>query len=246
VQGLLEALGIPYTGSKVLGSALSIDKIRSKQIWHSVGIATPQDVLWQADYQSEYYIKLLGLPLVVKPVCQGSSIAVTKVSNISQLLPACRQASKYGPVMLEPWIIGDEYTVGILGNAALPSILVTTKDVFYDYHAKYLTKDTNYICPSPLTNKEEQTIREIAVTAFHAVGASGWGRADFIRDVQGKFFLLELNTIPGMTQHSLIPKAAQVSGMSFDEVVLKILSETLTVLADNSINNETIEYGYSH
>jgi D-alanine-D-alanine ligase len=229
IQGLLECLNIPYTGSNVLGSALAMDKVRSKRVWQSLGLATPPFAIWEPGTGIENYVKIFGLPLAVKPVYEGSSVGVTRVNSASSFDEACELASRYGIVMIEPWIIGDEYTVGILGNDALPSILIGSKADFYDYNAKYIAEDTEYLCPSPLTLQEEENIQLLAKQAFKAVGASGWGRVDLIRDLNGDFWLLEVNTVPGMTSHSLVPKAAKVAGLEFDELVLEILSMTLGV-----------------
>lgn len=229
VQGVLETLGLAYTGSGILGSALSMDKVRSKRIWQSMGIATPPYDLWHSSKEAAHYINRLGLPLTVKPIYGGSSIGVTQITKASDFEVACEKASQYGPVMIEPWIIGDEYTVGILGKKALPSIEITAKEAFYDYNAKYFTDDTQYLCPSPLTAIEEKLVQQVALDAFRAIDASGWGRVDFIRDVNGDFWLLEVNTIPGMTDHSLVPIAAKSTGLAFDDLVIEILSQTLIV-----------------
>lgn len=229
IQGLLDCLNIPYTGSGVLGSALSMDKVRSKRMWQSLGLATPPFAIWEPGSGPDDYVKIFGLPLSVKPVFEGSSVGVTRVNSASNFDAACDLAARYGTVMIEPWIVGDEYTVGILGTQALPSIQITPKAAFYDYDAKYLAEDTEYVCPSPLTFQEEENIQLLARQAFKAVGAIGWGRVDFIRDLNGDYWILEVNTIPGMTSHSLVPKAAKVAGLEFDELVLEILALTLGV-----------------
>ena len=229
IQGLLECLNIPYTGSGVLGSALSMDKIRSKRLWQSLGLATPPFSVWEPGTGAENFVKIFGLPLSVKPVFEGSSIGVTRVNSVSHFEEACNLAARYGAVMIEPWIIGDEYTVGILGSQALPSIQITAKEDFYDFNAKYLAEDTQYLCPSSLSAKEEENLQTLALQAFKAVGATGWGRVDFIRDLNGDYWILEVNTVPGMTSHSLVPMAAKVAGLSFDELVLEILSLTVGV-----------------
>lgn len=227
LQGLLDILKIPYTGSGVLGSALSMDKIRSKRLWQSLGLATPPFSLWDPGSAADDYIKIFGLPLCVKPVFEGSSIGVSRVSSASNFEQACNLAAQYGAVMIEPWIMGDEYTVGILGEQALPSIQITAKETFYDYNAKYLAEDTQYVCPSHLSAREEENLQRLAQAAFNAVGALGWGRVDFIRDLNGDYWILEVNTSPGMTSHSLVPMAAKVAGLTFDELVLEILSLTM-------------------
>lgn len=229
IQGLLESLNIPYTGSGVLGSALSMDKIRCKRIWQSMGLATPPFSIWEPGASVDNFVKIFGLPLSVKPVYEGSSIGVSRVNSASNFEQACNLAARYGTVMVEPWIIGDEYTVGILGSQALPSIQISAKDIFYDYNAKYIAEDTQYVCPSPLSAREEENLQGLALEAFNAVGAKGWGRVDFIRDLNGDYWILEVNTVPGMTSHSLVPMAAKVAGLSFDELVLEILSLTVGI-----------------
>ena len=228
IQGFLESINLPYTGSGVLGSALSMDKVRSKRIWQSLNIATPPFTVWDGQQTVHEFIDLYNFPLAVKPVHEGSSVAVTKVVQMDQFLPACHKAAEYGEVMIEPWILGDEYTVPILGNRALPSILIKARQSFYDYSAKYLSGDTEYICPSQLDAASEEGLGKLSLTAFASIAASGWGRLDFIRDLQGKFWLLEVNTIPGMTLTSLVPKSAQAVGITFDQLVLNILEQTLS------------------
>jgi D-alanine-D-alanine ligase len=229
IQGLLDCLNIPYTGSGVLGSALSMDKVRSKRVWQCLGLATPPFAIWEPGSSADEYVKIFGLPLSVKPVYEGSSVGVTRVNSASNFEQACNLAARYGAVMIEPWIIGDEYTVGILGTQALPSIQITAQEDFYDYHAKYLAEDTKYLCPTSLSAKEEENLQTLALQAFRAVGAAGWGRVDFIRDLNGDYWILEVNTIPGMTSHSLVPMAAKVAGLSFDELVIEVLSLTVGV-----------------
>ncbi len=229
IQGLLDHLNIPYTGSGVLGSALCMDKARCKRVWQSIGLATPPFSMWEPGTGIDDYVKLFGLPLAVKPVFEGSSVGVTRVNSATDFDKACNLAAKYGAVMIEPWIIGDEYTVGILGTQALPSIQISAAESFYDYNAKYIAEDTQYICPSLLTAAEEENVQKLSYAAFAAVGATGWGRVDLIRDLNGDFWLLEVNTVPGMTSHSLVPKAAKVAGLSFDELVLEILSLTVGI-----------------
>jgi len=230
IQGLLDCLNIPYTGSGILGSALAMDKIRSKRLWQSLGLATPPFSVWEPGTNADEYVKIFGLPLAIKPVYEGSSVGVSRVNSASSFVQACNLAARYGAVMIEPWIIGDEYTVGILGEQALPSIQITAAVDFYDYNAKYIAEDTEYLCPSHLNAKEEENLQNLALEAFKAVGAAGWGRVDFIRDLNGDYWILEVNTIPGMTSHSLVPKAAQVAGLSFDELVIEILSMTIGVV----------------
>jgi D-alanine-D-alanine ligase len=206
-----------------------MDKVRSKRMWQSLGLATPPFAIWEPGTGPDNYVKIFGLPLSVKPVYEGSSIGVTRVNSASKFYEACELAARYGTVMIEPWIIGDEYTVGILGAQALPSIQITASDDFYDYNAKYLAEDTRYVCPSALSLQQEENLQLLAKQAFNAVGAKGWGRVDFIHDLNGDFWILEVNTVPGMTSHSLVPMAAKVAGLAFDELVIEILSLTVGV-----------------
>jgi len=223
VQGLLEAYGVPYTGSDVLGSALSMDKIRSKQIWLALGLPTPRYARLRIGEDVQAAIRSLGYPAIVKPACEGSSVGVTRVFNDEDLPAALELAARYeGEMLMEQLIVGGEYTVGILGQEALPSIRIVPAGDYYDYHAKYLAEDTQYICPG-LTGAAEEEIRELALHAFESVGCSGWGRVDFMRDGAGRLYLLEVNTAPGMTSHSLVPKAARVVGIGFEELVWRIL-----------------------
>jgi D-alanine-D-alanine ligase len=229
IQGLLEHLNIPYTGSGVLASALGMDKVRCKRLWQSLGLATPPFAVWEPGTEAEEYVKIFGLPLSVKPIYDGSSVGVTRVNSAADFSAACELARKYGPVMIEPWIIGDDYTIAILGNQALPSVQIAAKATFYDYQAKYFSDETEYVCPGPLSTQEEENLHKLALAAFNAVDAKGWARVDFIRDLNGDYWLLEINTAPGMTSHSLFPKAAQAAGMSFDELVVEVLSLTLGI-----------------
>lgn len=229
IQGLLEHLNIPYTGSGVLASALSMDKVRCKRLWQSLGLATPPFAIWEPGTEADDYVKLFGLPLSVKPIYEGSSVGITRVNSAADFMAACELARQYGPVMIEPWIIGDDYTVAILGNQALPSVQIAAKATFYDYQAKYFSDETEYICPSSLAPEDEANLHKLALAAFNAVDAKGWGRIDFIRDLNGDYWLLEINTAPGMTSHSLFPKAAAAAGMSFDDLVLEVLSLTLGI-----------------
>jgi len=227
IQGVLETLNIPYTGSGVLGSALSMDKVRSKQVWQAAGLPTPAFAALNADSDWSAVIDGLGLPLAVKPVHEGSSLGATCVQRPEDLEPAWRSAVEFdAAVMAEPWVIGEEYTVGILGNEALPVIRLETPREFYDYEAKYNADDTRYHCPGGLPAAREQQLQALALDAFAALGATGWGRIDFMLDKKGEPWLLENNTVPGLTDHSLVPMAAQAAGMSFDELVLHILSAT--------------------
>jgi D-alanine-D-alanine ligase len=227
VQGLLDALGIPYTGSGVLGSALSMDKIRTKQVWLSLGLPTPGYVNLQRGEDVVAAAHKLGLPVIVKPACEGSSVGVTRCFKDSDLAAAVELAARYhGPLLVEQLIEGDEYTVGVLGCEALPSIRIVPAGEYYDYHAKYVAEDTQYICPGA-SGATEQELGSLALAAFFAVDCSGWGRVDFMRDRSGRPWLLEVNTAPGMTSHSLVPKAARSRGIEFDELVWRVLETSM-------------------
>jgi D-alanine-D-alanine ligase len=209
LQGLLEALEVPYTGSGVLGSALSMDKIRTKQVWLSLGLPTPAYVRLERGDDVVAAAHRIGLPVIVKPACEGSSVGVTRCFNDTDLPAAVALASRYdGPMLVEQLIEGDEYTVAVLGSEALPSIRIVPAGEYYDYHAKYVADDTQYICPG-LEGDAEVGLGAPALAAFEAAGCSGWGRVDVMRDREGRNFLLEVNTAPGMTSHSLVPKAAR-------------------------------------
>jgi D-alanine-D-alanine ligase len=223
LQGALRSLGVPCTGSGVLGSALSMDKIRTKQVWESVGLPTPRYVRHDVRDHIGYAIDTLGIPVVVKPSHEGSSVGITRVRSADDLAEAVRLAARYdGELVVEQMIEGEEYTVGILQGEALPSIRIVPAGEFYDYHAKYVAEDTQYICPG-LDEAGEKQIRTLALAAFKAVDCAGWGRVDLMRDRGGKFFLLEVNTTPGMTSHSLVPKAAAAVGIVFEELCWRIL-----------------------
>ncbi len=227
LQGALQSLGVPYTGSNVLGSALSMDKIRTKQVWESIGLPTPRYVRFANGGDIAAAISDLELPVVVKPSHEGSSVGITRVRKQQDIHAAITLAAQYdGELVIEQLIEGDEYTVSILGGAALPSIKIVPATEFYDYHAKYVSDDTQYICPG-LDETNEEEIQILALRAFHAVGCSGWGRVDLMRDTDGKFLLLEVNTTPGMTSHSLVPKAAAAVGIDFDELCWRILETSV-------------------
>ena len=223
LQGLLEALGVPCTGSGVLGTALAMDKIRSKQVWLSLGLATPGYVRLAPGDDVHSAARTLGLPVIVKPSCEGSSVGVSRVFNDADLDAAVELAARYpGEMLMEQLIEGQELTVGILGEQALPSIRIVPAGEYYDYHAKYVADDTQYLCPG-LQGEDEAEIRRLALAAFHAIGCSGWSRVDVMRDTSGKLFLLEVNTAPGMTSHSLVPKAAAEIGIDFETLCWRIL-----------------------
>lgn len=225
IQGLLEMLELPYTGSGVLGSALAMDKLRTKQLWQGVGIPTPPWVCLDEKTDFSQVVDKLGLPLVVKPVLEGSSIGVTKVYNVARMSEAWQTAAAcHSTVIAERFVAGAEYTAAILGEDTLPLIKLETPRDFYDYTAKYHDNQTVYLCPCGLPPIEEHRLQQLAYRAFQAVGASGWGRVDLMCDQAGQPWFLEVNTIPGMTDHSLVPMAAKVAGIDFEELVLKILA----------------------
>jgi D-alanine-D-alanine ligase len=227
VQGLLESFGVPYTGSGVMGSALSMDKIRTKQVWLSQGLPTPRYARIQPGEDVTAAARALGLPVIVKPSCEGSSVGVSRVFNEADLPGAVKLAARYpGELLMEQLVVGGEYTVGILGTEALPSIRIVPAGEYYDYHAKYVAEDTQYICPG-LSGAAEEELGQLALQAFLAVGCAGWGRVDVMRDQSNHNYLLEVNTAPGMTSHSLVPKAARARGIDFEELVWRILATTL-------------------
>jgi D-alanine-D-alanine ligase len=227
IQGALERLGLPYTGSGVLGSALGMDKYRTKLIWRGLGLPTPESVLLTNE-QDLQQADALGYPLIVKPSHEGSSIGMAKVGAGSELAAAWREARHYdSQVLVERWIVGGEYTATILGEWALPLIRLETPRTFYDYEAKYQADTTRYHCPCGLPAEHEQALQALALQAFSAIGASGWGRVDLMLDQAGQAWLIEVNTVPGMTDHSLVPMSARQAGIDFDELVLQILAGTL-------------------
>ncbi len=224
VQGALEYLGIPYTGSGVMASALAMDKWRTKLLWNAAGLPTPRFELIDARTDLAGLAARLGLPLMVKPAREGSSIGMSKVISIEKLGPALELAARYDEVVIaERFVAGMELTAGILGGEALPLIRLETPREFYDYEAKYFAEDTRYICPCGLPAAEERAIQQTALEAFRVLGCSGWGRVDAMRDASGNLQLLEVNTIPGMTDHSLVPMAARAAGIAFEALCVRIL-----------------------
>jgi D-alanine-D-alanine ligase len=224
VQGALEYLGIPYTGSGVMASALAMDKWRTKLLWRAAGLPTPGYELIDDATDFSDLAARLGLPLMVKPSREGSSIGMSKVTAIEKIAPAYELAARYDDVVIaERFVDGTELTAGILGEEALPLIRLETPREFYDYKAKYFADDTRYICPCGLPGGEERSIQQTALEAFRVLGCSGWGRVDAMLDRGGTLHLLEVNTIPGMTDHSLVPMAARAAGISFEDLCVRIL-----------------------
>lgn len=223
IQGALETIGMPYTGSGVLGSALGMDKYRSKLLWTGRNLPTADYALLSSDADLPAAASL-GFPLMIKPVHEGSSIGMARVESADELERAWRAAAEFDALVLaERWIQGPEYTCAILGREALPLIRLETPHAFYDFEAKYRADSTRYHCPCGLDEATESRLRRLALDAFDAVGASGWGRVDLMMDGSGQPFLLEINTVPGMTDHSLVPMAARVAGIDFDALVWRIL-----------------------
>ncbi len=225
IQGALETMGLPYTGSGVLGSALAMDKIRSKSLWHDAGLATPVAIELAATSLWDKIAAQLGLPIMVKPVREGSSLGASKVTEAKDLPSAWRQAAQYDDrVMAESWIEGNEYTIPILNDVVLPVIkLATTRD-FYDYQAKYKDNNTDYICPCGLDATFEKTLGELSLKACQCLGISGWARVDAMIDASNQVWLIEVNTVPGMTSHSLVPMSARQVDISFEQLVMQILA----------------------
>lgn len=227
MQGALETIDMPYTGCGVMASALGMDKYRCKLLWQGAGLPTPPYALLrgEADLPAA---EALGFPLMIKPVHEGSSIGMARVENPQQLADAWKSAARYDALVLaEKCITGGEYTCALLDGQALPLIRLETPHGFYDYEAKYLADSTSYHCPAGLSETDENAFRQLALDAFKTVGAEGWGRVDLLTDADGKPWLLEINTVPGMTDHSLVPMAAKAAGVDFDELVWRILQTSL-------------------
>jgi D-alanine-D-alanine ligase len=227
LQGALQALGVPFTGSGVLGSALAMDKVRTKEVWIAKALPTPRFRAYAKGDDIAAIIAELGYPVIVKPSHEGSSVGITRVHGEADLPAALELATRYdGELLIEQLIVGQELTIGVLDGQALPSILIVPRGEFYDYHAKYVAEDTQYICPG-LSGADEDELRALALSAFTAVGATGWGRVDVMRDRDGRNWLLEVNTSPGMTSHSLVPKAARAVGIEFPQLCWRILETSL-------------------
>ena len=228
MQGLLECLGIPYTGSGILASALAMDKLRTKQVWQSLGISTPRHAVLASEADCISAGAELGFPLIVKPAHEGSSIGMAKVNSVDELVAAWKDAATYdSQVLVEQWIRGPEFTVAVLRDQVLPPIALGTPHAFYDYDAKYLASDTQYRIPCGLDAAKEQELIDLTARACEAIGIGGWGRVDVMQDEQGRFWLLEVNTAPGMTDHSLVPMAARAAGLDFQQLVLAILAASV-------------------
>jgi D-alanine-D-alanine ligase len=224
IQAVLEYLNIPFTGSGVQASALGMDKLRTKQLWRGVDLSTPEFAVLSVNTDWKKVLEDLGGEVMVKPAHEGSSIGMARVKTAQELADAFSDAAKYdGSVIAESLIVGSEFTVAILDGEALPPIKLETDHIFYDFNAKYIANDTRYICPSGLTAEKEAELKTLALAAFDTVGCEGWGRVDVMADKSLNFYLLEVNTAPGMTSHSLVPMAAKVRGLSFSELVLTIL-----------------------
>lgn len=238
IQGALESIGLPYTGSDVLSSALAMDKIRSKAIWRDAGLPTPDVVELNQASNWEQIVEEIKLPIMVKPVREGSSVGASKVTEAKNLSFAWEQANQFDDrVMAESWVEGDEYTIPILGDSVLPMIKLETKREFYDYQAKYEDDDTKYICPCNLDEGVEQALGELSLQACKLLGVSGWSRVDFMIDEKNQAWLIEVNTVPGMTSHSLVPMAAKQAGLSFQQLVVQILATSMVVPVDKECQN---------
>jgi D-alanine-D-alanine ligase len=228
VQAALELQGIPYTGTGVAGSAVKMNKVTTKRLWRAEKLPTPDFLVLASEADAKAAARKFRYPFVIKPTSEGSSVGVTIVKKPAQVAGAFRLARGEGrEVMAERFIKGAEMTVGILDEQALPSVRIVPAGEFYDYHAKYIANDTQYLCPSGLSAAQEKKLRALALAAFRLLGASGWGRVDFMVEKSGKPWLLEINTIPGMTSHSLVPKAAKAAGLSFDELCWAILETSM-------------------
>ncbi|WP_233119243.1 D-alanine--D-alanine ligase [Aggregatibacter actinomycetemcomitans] len=228
MQGLLEQIGVPYTGCGVMTSALTMDKMRTKMLWKAFGLPVAEMEIVttenRVNLNPESVVKKLGLPLMVKPSLEGSSVGLTKVKSVDELESAVDFALKFdNMVLIEEWLAGDEFTVPVLDNEVLPSIKIVPEGEFYDYDAKYISDNTQYFCPAGLSEEREQELHRLVKQAYDVVGCRGWSRIDVMADAEGKFRLVEVNTNPGMTSHSLFPKSAATVGYSFAQLVEKIL-----------------------
>ncbi|MDD4912727.1 MAG: D-alanine--D-alanine ligase [Sideroxydans sp.] len=226
VQGALELMGIPYTGSGVMASSIAMDKWRTKMIWQAAGLPIPDFMLINENSDWDAVVARLGLPLFVKPANEGSSVGISKVKQVSELKAAYEEAAKHDKLVIaERFIGGGEYTAAILNGRALPVIKIEPANEFYDYEAKYLRDDTRYLCPCGLSAEQETEMQALAQQGFAVIGGQGWGRVDFLRGTDGKAYLLEVNTSPGMTDHSLVPMAARQAGIAFEQLVVQVLDQ---------------------
>jgi D-alanine-D-alanine ligase len=224
IQAVLDLAGHPYTGSGMAASSIAMSKQRTKQIWQAMGLPTPGYELLSRDSRWSVLSNLLGNKMIIKPACEGSSIGMSIASDEASFVRARDLAFEYDRwVLAEQWVEGKEYTVAILAGEALPVIRLKTDKTFYDFEAKYQSSTTQYLCPCGLGSQDEKTLQQLALRAFQAVGCEGWGRVDVMRDIKGEFYLLEVNTVPGMTDHSLVPMAAKAAGMNFNQLVFSIL-----------------------
>lgn len=230
IQGLLQSMNIPFTGSDVTGAVLSMNKMISKQSWVQQGLPTAKFERVSISSNIDDVVQRLGLPIIIKPVNEGSSIGMSKVNTADELLTAIELATQFDTeVMAEHWITGAEYTVAILGQTALPMIKLKTPHEFYDFEAKYQANTTEYLCPCGLSEQDEQYCQQLALMAFNGLRMKGWGRVDLMQDQDGEFYLLEANSVPGMTDHSLVPMAAKQFGLSFEDLVWQILETSVEV-----------------
>ena len=228
LQGALEYIGLPYTGSGVMASALAMDKMRCKQLWQGIGLPTTDFALLHSESDWAAVLAKLGGKVMVKPACEGSSIGMSRAQTAEELKTAWQGAAKYAAsVIAEPLLPGPEYTVAIIDGQVLPSIRIESNAEFYDYQAKYFSEQTQYLCPSELSPYREAQLQQLCLAAFDAVGCTGWGRVDVMADAEGRFQLLEVNTSPGMTSYSLVPMAAKAAGISFNQLVQKVLEASL-------------------
>lgn len=228
MQGALETVGIPYTGSGVLASALAMDKIRCKQFWQGVGLATPSFARLNRHCKWDAVLADLGGSAMVKPAREGSSLGMSRADTAAELEASWRAARQFDPcVLAEQWLAGAEYTVAIVNDRALPAIKLETDRAFYDYEAKYLADDTRYVCPCGLAPEAEQMLQALALSAYRSLGCHGWGRVDIMANAADELFVLEVNTVPGMTDHSLVPMAAKAAGMDFGDLLLEIVEASL-------------------